>query len=66
MSELTPVEAAHLAARAGLPLDASRHDGVAATANHVNSVVTTLRELDFGDTPPAFAYRAEEHSDVTA
>ncbi|MGW1055855.1 hypothetical protein [Streptomyces sp. NPDC002521] len=58
--ELTPPEAARWAARAGLPLQADRHDGVAATANHIHSVVAVLRELDFGDTPPAFAYRAGE------
>lgn len=60
MSELTPAEAAHLAARAGLPLAAARHADVAAVANHIHSVVTVLRDLDFGDTPPASAYRVEE------
>ncbi|MEV0123657.1 hypothetical protein AB0I16_19365 [Streptomyces sp. NPDC050703] len=58
MSDLTPTEAARLAARAGLPLAEARTAGVAATANHIHSVVSTLRELDFGDTPPASAYRA--------
>ncbi|GAB3451573.1 hypothetical protein GCM10027570_28560 [Streptomonospora sediminis] len=58
-AELTPAEAARLAARAGLPLDEARHAGAAATADHTHSVVSVLRELDFGDTPPAFAYSAE-------
>ncbi|GAA4337257.1 hypothetical protein GCM10023086_70960 [Streptomyces venetus] len=44
-TEVTPREAAHRAA-------------VAATADHIRSVVAVLRELDFGDAPPAFAYRA--------
>ncbi|MFC6885331.1 hypothetical protein [Actinomadura yumaensis] len=59
-AELTPPEAARLAARAGLPLDEVRHAGVAATADHIHSVVSVLRELDFGDTPPAFAFRAAD------
>ncbi|MGW5610544.1 hypothetical protein ACWEWI_31570 [Streptomyces sp. NPDC003753] len=58
--ELTPPEAARWAARAGLPLPADRHAAVAATAHHIHSVVAVLRELDFGDTPPAHAYRAEQ------
>ncbi|OMI36944.1 hypothetical protein [Streptomyces sparsogenes] len=58
--ELTPPEAARWAARAGLPLPADRHAAVAATADHIHSVVAVLRELDFGDTPPAAAYRAGE------
>ncbi len=60
MPDLTPEEAANLAARAGLPLAAARHSDVAAVANHIHSVVTVLRDLDFGDTPPASLYRAEE------
>ncbi|MER5279346.1 hypothetical protein ABT025_26910 [Streptomyces sp. NPDC002809] len=62
-AELTPPEAARWAARAGLPLPDDRHPAVAATANHIHSVVAVLRELDFGDTPPASAYRAgkEKH-----
>ncbi|MGW3418758.1 hypothetical protein [Streptomyces phaeochromogenes] len=59
--ELTPPEAASWAARAGLPLDEARHAGVAATARHIHSIVSVLRELDFGDTPPAFAYLAGRH-----
>ncbi|MEU0385094.1 hypothetical protein [Streptomyces chartreusis] len=54
---LTPPEAAHWARRAGLVLPADRHAVVAATADHIHSVVAILRELDFGDTPPAPAYR---------
>ncbi|GAB2712529.1 hypothetical protein [Kitasatospora kifunensis] len=57
-AELTPAEAARWAARAGLALPADRHAAVAATANHLLAVVAILRELDFGDTPPASAYRA--------
>ncbi|MFJ6464533.1 hypothetical protein ACIQM0_26475 [Streptomyces sp. NPDC091387] len=61
--ELTPPEADLWAARAGLPLPDDRHAAVATTANHIHSVVSVLRELDFGDTPPAGAYRAgkEKH-----
>ncbi|MFH9071204.1 hypothetical protein [Streptomyces alboflavus] len=40
-----------------------------ATANHIQAVVATLRELDFGDVPPASARTAElmdpEVSDAT-
>ncbi|MET8627892.1 hypothetical protein ABZW30_29830 [Kitasatospora sp. NPDC004669] len=57
--ELTPPEAVRWAARAGLALPADRHAAVAATADHIHAVVSILRELDFGDTPPAIAYRAE-------
>ncbi|KJY20847.1 MULTISPECIES: hypothetical protein [Streptomyces] len=61
--DLTPPEAARWAARSGLPLAPERHAGVAATAEHIHSVVSVLRELDFGDTPPSAAYRAggEQH-----
>ncbi|MFC9583417.1 hypothetical protein ACFVJ8_11395 [Streptomyces yangpuensis] len=61
--ELTPSEAARWAARSGLPLAPERLTAVAATAEHIHSVVSVLRELDFGDTPPAAAYRAggEQH-----
>jgi hypothetical protein len=55
--EFTPPEAARWAHRAGLVLPADRHAAVAATADHIHSVVAVLRELDFGDTPPAPAYR---------
>ncbi|MFB7499856.1 hypothetical protein ACFC09_35115 [Streptomyces sp. NPDC056161] len=57
-AELTPPEAARWAARAGLQLPADRHAAVAAVAHHIHSVVAVLRELDFGDTSPAPAYRA--------
>ncbi|MFD5514254.1 hypothetical protein ACFWIB_42290 [Streptomyces sp. NPDC127051] len=65
-AELTPPEAALWADRTGLPLRADRHAAVAATANHIHSVVTVLRELDFGDTPPAAAYRAGEEKNDAA
>ncbi|MGC2999117.1 hypothetical protein ACPF8X_12305 [Streptomyces sp. G35A] len=58
----TPPEAARWAARAGLPLPPDRHAAVAATAQHIHSVVAVLRELDLGDTPPAPAYRAEQEN----
>ncbi|WP_226027168.1 hypothetical protein, partial [Streptomyces hyderabadensis] len=57
-----PPGAARGPARAGLPLPADRHAAVAATARHIHSVVTVLRELDFADTPPATAYRAEQET----
>ncbi|MFF0518397.1 hypothetical protein ACFYTC_06845 [Actinomadura nitritigenes] len=60
VDELTPPEAARWAGRAGLPLPTDRHAPVAATANHIHSVVAVLRDLDFCDTPPAAAYRAGE------
>ncbi|TWV53658.1 hypothetical protein FRZ03_09150 [Streptomyces misionensis] len=58
--DLDPAEAARWAARSGLSLPADRHAAVAATAHHIHSVVAVLRELEFGDTPPAHAYRAEQ------
>ncbi|MFF7312181.1 hypothetical protein [Streptomyces sp. NPDC008137] len=61
-TELTPPEAARWAHRAGLALPADRHAAVAATADHIHSVVAVLRELDFGDTPPAPAYRAAQEA----
>ncbi|MFF1378804.1 hypothetical protein [Streptomyces sp. NPDC058308] len=57
--ELTPPQAAHWAARTGLLLPDDRHEAVAATANHIHSVVAVLRELDFADTPPT-PFPAEE------
>lgn len=57
-AELTPEEAARGALRAGLPLGTDRHEVVASTATYIQSVIATLRELDFGDTPPAFSYSA--------
>lgn len=59
-ADLTPREAARWAARNGLPLTEDRHDHVATAANHIHAVVSRLRELDFGETPPAAAYRAHE------
>jgi hypothetical protein len=65
-TELTPPEAARWAARAGLPLPHDRHAAVAATADHIHTVVSVLRELDFGDTPPASTYRVgQEKPDAT-
>ncbi|MFJ6552288.1 hypothetical protein ACIQNT_08555 [Streptomyces luteogriseus] len=65
-SELTPHEAARGALRAGLPLENGRLDGVAVTANHIHSVISALRELDFGETPPASSFRAgQENADAT-
>ncbi|MER8187777.1 hypothetical protein [Kitasatospora sp. NPDC094015] len=58
--ELTPPEAGYLAARAGLVLPAEREAAVAAVANHIQRVVSVLRELDFAQTPPAAAFRAGE------
>jgi hypothetical protein len=46
----------------GLPLPDDRHAVVAATAQYMYSLVERLRELDFGDIPPAAVYRAEEGS----
>ncbi|MFD0312859.1 hypothetical protein [Streptomyces flavalbus] len=58
LPELAPPEAARWAARCGLPLGADRHTLVAATAEYIHSVVSVLRELDFGDVPPAAAFQA--------
>ncbi|MFE6687642.1 hypothetical protein ACFVFQ_14300 [Streptomyces sp. NPDC057743] len=64
---LTPPEVARWAARSGLPLPDDRHEAVAAVAAHIDSVVSTLRELDFADVPPAASYRAgEEKPDAAA
>ncbi|MCX4884103.1 hypothetical protein [Streptomyces sp. NBC_00847] len=66
ISELTPQEAARGALRAGLPLGGGRHEEVAVTANCIHSVIGMLRELDFGETPPAFSYRAGQgNADAT-
>lgn len=59
---LTPQEAARGALRAGIPLAADRHAAVAATADHIHSVVAVLRELDLDHTPPAAAYRAAKEA----
>ncbi|MEF2529360.1 MULTISPECIES: hypothetical protein [Streptomyces] len=64
--EPTPAETALRAARAGLPLPADRRAAVAAAARRIRSVVAVLRELDFADTPPAFAYRAHQEASDAA
>ncbi|MEU1335452.1 hypothetical protein [Streptomyces sp. NPDC005865] len=62
--QLTPPEAARWAARSGLPLPEDRHRAVAATAEHIHSVVAVLRELDFAETPPAHHHADQEpHAD---
>ncbi|AXE24821.1 hypothetical protein C0216_16410 [Streptomyces globosus] len=60
--EPTAAQAALWAARAGLPLPPGRRAAAAAAARHIHSVVVVLRELDFADTPPAFAYRAHQEA----
>jgi len=57
--ELTAGDVARWALHAGLPLPDERRPDVAAVANHIHSVIHTLRELDFGETPPAAAYTVE-------
>ncbi|MFD9206725.1 hypothetical protein ACFVZM_10640 [Streptomyces sioyaensis] len=57
-AELTPQEGARCALRAGLPLADDRLALVTATANHIQSVLGVLRELDFRQTPPAPVYQA--------
>ncbi|QIB41968.1 hypothetical protein [Streptomyces aureoverticillatus] len=54
--DLAPHEAAQWARRAGLRLEGDRLETVTVTANHIQAVVATLRELDFGDVPPASAH----------
>lgn len=56
----TPQSAAVAAERAGVPLRGDRHPVVAATADHILSVVSRLRELDLADIPPANSYRVDE------
>ncbi|MEU2912192.1 hypothetical protein ACFYM3_00460 [Streptomyces massasporeus] len=64
-SELTPQETARGALRAGLPLGDGRLEQVAMTAHHIHSVISMLRELDFGETPPAPSFRAgQENADA--
>ncbi|RDI69256.1 hypothetical protein [Nocardia pseudobrasiliensis] len=58
-TELTASDAARWAARTGLRLPADRQAAIAATANHIHSVVEVLRELDFADIAPPSAYRAD-------
>ncbi|MFI2237904.1 hypothetical protein [Streptomyces chrestomyceticus] len=55
---LTPEDIAHLARRAGLPLPEDRLAGVAATVNTIDSVLSALRTLPLGDTPPAPVFTA--------
>ncbi|MFB6440967.1 hypothetical protein ACFCVY_30015 [Streptomyces sp. NPDC056411] len=57
---LTEQEAARWALRDGLPLAADRQAAVAATAQHLHTVLATLRELDFMETPPAATYTVAE------
>ncbi|WP_405806724.1 hypothetical protein [Streptomyces sp. NBC_01187] len=61
--DLTPAEGARWALRAGVPLEAGRHEAVAATANHIHGVLAVLRNLDLGETVPAAAYRAVRTED---
>ncbi|MCX4956756.1 hypothetical protein OG523_07085 [Streptomyces virginiae] len=51
---LTPPRAAW----PGLPPAQDRRADVAAAADHILAVVSLLRELDFGETPPSTVYRA--------
>ncbi|MFJ5802155.1 hypothetical protein [Streptomyces decoyicus] len=51
--ELTAAEVARCVLRAGLPPAGEHHADVAATANHIHAVLGTLRDLDYGETPPA-------------
>ncbi|MEU7185301.1 hypothetical protein [Streptomyces sp. NPDC045369] len=55
---LTPDDIAHLSRRAGLPLPEDRLAGVAATVNAIDTVLSTLRTLPLGDTPPAPVFTA--------
>ncbi|MFB4271466.1 MULTISPECIES: hypothetical protein [Nonomuraea] len=62
---LTAQEAARWADRAGLPLEEERHAVVAATADHIAAVVSTLRELELGETAPGAWPAGWEAADVT-
>jgi hypothetical protein len=64
--DLSPAESARWALRAGVPLDAGRHEAVAATANHIHGVLSALRNLDLGETVPAAAYHAVPATAATA
>ncbi|MET9610154.1 hypothetical protein ABZZ17_34625 [Streptomyces sp. NPDC006512] len=55
---LSPEAAAESAMRAGLSLGEDRHAAVAGTAHHVLTVISRLREIDLGETPPASVYHA--------
>ncbi|MFD5425423.1 hypothetical protein [Streptomyces sp. NPDC127084] len=58
--DLSLEDAAKWSRRAGLPLADDRLEAVSATANHVQSVLSALRTLHLGETPPAPAYAAAE------
>lgn len=65
-TELTADEVGRWAGRHGLSLAADRSAVVAATVDHVHDVVSVLRELDFGETPPLAAPdRRTEATDAT-
>ncbi|MFH8349000.1 hypothetical protein [Streptomyces sp. NPDC018045] len=55
---LSPEDIARLARRAGLPLPEHRLADVTATVNAIDSVLSSLRTLPPGDTPPAPAFSA--------
>ncbi|WP_240134564.1 hypothetical protein [Streptomyces sp. MUM 178J] len=55
---LSAGEAARWARRAGLPLDTEHAPAVAARADRVHALLSPLRTLEFGETPPAAAYDA--------
>ncbi|NJP93850.1 hypothetical protein HCN51_31155 [Nonomuraea sp. FMUSA5-5] len=59
---LTAQEAARWADRAGLPLAEERHAVVAAIADHIRAVVSTLRELDLGETAPGAPPAGWQHT----
>lgn len=63
--DLSPAEGVRWALRAGVPLEAARHDMVVATANHIHGVIKTLRNLDLAETVPAATYRAVRSEDGT-
>ncbi|GCD92671.1 hypothetical protein [Embleya hyalina] len=56
--DFTPADIARLAARAGLPVDASRLPVIAATVNHLHGLVAALNDIPFGETAPAFVFDA--------
>ncbi|MEU9118912.1 hypothetical protein AB0C96_03460 [Streptomyces sp. NPDC048506] len=55
-TEPTAQDVARWARHAGLPLAVERHADVAAVAHHIHTVIGTLREVDFAETPPAAGY----------
>ncbi|MEV5594064.1 hypothetical protein [Streptomyces sp. NPDC052496] len=60
--DLTPDDITRLAHRAGLPLAEDRLPGVTATVNAIDSVISSLRTLPLGDTPPASSFTAAPHT----